>query len=399
MLYKFLYEGNNKFFPSSILKGEDTFNLTWEGRRLKKYGNTEYIYDENGIRIGKKTNTDTYKYIVEDSKIVKVIKTIGNITTSLDYHFDESGQVFGFNFKGNEYLFVRDLTGNIEKIIDINGVTMLEYKYTAFGTPISNSSNYEGVSKDLFENNIYIYKGYCYDVETGLYYLNSRYYDPEVGRFISPDDISYLDPDSINGLNLYVYCSNNPVMYYDPTGHWLDTVIDIISICWSFNDFIENPSWKTFSWLVLDFAFAVIPFLTGSGGLKALNNLDDIKDLSKITTSPDDIYMLGQTMKVRVIPEAINLGVNWYQGFDYYNDIAKGSKKLANLYGYLDNIKFIALKSLSGAKFIDLGFDAARVGEKFLTLSRFTIYSERFVANTFRIKNLVRGVYRLLDKF
>ncbi len=276
---------------------------------------------------------------------------------------------------------------------------MLEYKYTAFGTPISNSSNYEGISKDLFENNIYIYKGYCYDVETGLYYLNSRYYDPEVGRFISPDDISYLDPDSINGLNLYVYCSNNPVMYYDPTGHWLDTVIDIISICWSFNDFIENPSWKTFSWLVLDFAFAVIPFLTGSGGLKALNNLDDIKDLSKITTSPDDIYMLGQTMKVRVIPEAINLGVNWYQGFDYYNDIAKGSKKLANLYGYLDNIKFIALKSLSGAKFIDLGFDAARVGEKFLTLSRFTIYSERFVANTFRIKNLVRGVYRLLDKF
>ena len=237
------------------------------------------------------------------------------------------------------------------------------------------------------------------DFETGLYYLNSRYYDPEVGRFISPDDISYLDPDSINGLNLYVYCSNNPVMYYDPTGHWLDTVIDIISICWSFNDFIENPSWKTFSWLVLDFAFAVIPFLTGSGGLKALNNLDDIKDLSKITTSPDDIYMLGQTMKVRVIPEAINLGVNWYQGFDYYNDIAKGSKKLANLYGYLDNIKFIALKSLSGAKFIDLGFDAARVGEKFLTLSRFTIYSERFVANTFRIKNLVRGVYRLLDKF
>ena len=55
---------------------------------------------------------------------------------------------------------------------------MLEYKYTAFGTPISNSSNYEGIAKDLFKINIYIYKGYCYDVETSLFWLSSRYYTP-----------------------------------------------------------------------------------------------------------------------------------------------------------------------------------------------------------------------------
>ena len=60
---------------------------------------------------------------------------------------------------------------------------------------------------------------YNYDVETGLYYLHSRYYDPEVGRFISMDDIDYLDPETIGGTNLYAYCNNNPVMYVDPIGN------------------------------------------------------------------------------------------------------------------------------------------------------------------------------------
>ena len=66
--------------------------------------------------------------------------------------------------------------------------------------------------------NPFRYRGYYYDTETGLYYLKSRYYDPETGRFISIDDISYLDPETINGLNLYAYCLNNPVMNVDPDG-------------------------------------------------------------------------------------------------------------------------------------------------------------------------------------
>jgi RHS repeat-associated protein len=66
--------------------------------------------------------------------------------------------------------------------------------------------------------NAFRYRGYYYDIETGLYYLESRYYDPETGRFLNSDSVEYLDPETLGGLNLYAYCNNNPVMGYDPSG-------------------------------------------------------------------------------------------------------------------------------------------------------------------------------------
>ena len=72
--------------------------------------------------------------------------------------------------------------------------------------------------------NPFRYKGYYYDNESGMYYCNARYYNPQWGRFLNSDSIEYLDPESINGLNLYCYCMNNPIMYANPSGHlpkWL----------------------------------------------------------------------------------------------------------------------------------------------------------------------------------
>ena len=83
--------------------------------------------------------------------------------------------------------------------------------YDAWGNCLASGSG-------VISANPFRYRGYYWDGEAGLYFLNTRWYDPETGRFISPDSISYLDPESINGLNLYAYCLNNPVMYTDPYG-------------------------------------------------------------------------------------------------------------------------------------------------------------------------------------
>ena len=120
---------------------------------------------------------------------------------------------------------------------------MVQYKYDAWGNhaalywnKVNDKEQYSEVdvaafdenyaqNKTLAELNPFRYRGYYYDTETGLYYLKTRYYDPEVGRFITIDDTSYLDPETINGLNLYAYCGNNPVMNVDPDGTFFWTLL------------------------------------------------------------------------------------------------------------------------------------------------------------------------------
>ena len=108
---------------------------------------------------------------------------------------------------------------NIISLVQINFDTknyevVAQYRYNAWGEHIVYDANGSINTSDTFIGNInpFRYKGYYYDVETQLFYCNSRYYSPELCRFISPDSIEHLDPESINGLNLYCYCANNSVM-------------------------------------------------------------------------------------------------------------------------------------------------------------------------------------------
>ncbi len=115
---------------------------------------------------------------------------------------------------------MKDMLSNIIGIINEEGKIVTRYRYTAYGKVTIKEYSEEQIG----EINPIRYKGYYYDSETLMYYLMTRYYDPELCRFISPDDVSYLDPSTINGLNLYCYCYNNPISYADPSGHmafWL----------------------------------------------------------------------------------------------------------------------------------------------------------------------------------
>ena len=107
-------------------------------------------------------------------------------------------------------------------LIDSNGKVVVQYYYDAWGNHTVSGSN-----TTLGNLNPFRYRGYYYDTETGLYFLQTRYYDPEVGRFLNRDAVTYADPETIGGLNLYAYCLNNPVMYSDPTGHapWWDWLL------------------------------------------------------------------------------------------------------------------------------------------------------------------------------
>ena len=105
--------------------------------------------------------------------------------------------------------------------LDTDGRRMVQYVYDAWGNHkiVDGYGNTITSSTHIGIINPIRYRSYYYDTETGLYYLQARYYDPVIGRFISTDDVDYIDPEVINGLNLYAYCGNNPVMNIDPSGH------------------------------------------------------------------------------------------------------------------------------------------------------------------------------------
>ncbi len=185
----------------------------WEkGRQLRAYNGTRFAYDGSGRRISKNGITYTYDgngNLISDSN-------------GIEYLYDNSG-IFAVKYQNSTYFYRKDVQGNVISLLDENGAVVVKYIYDAWG----NHAVLDGAGNDITDDDLHIgnlnpfrYRGYFYDPETELYYLQTRYYDPETGRFITIDAIEYLDPETINGLNLYAYCGDNPVMGYDPDGTW-----------------------------------------------------------------------------------------------------------------------------------------------------------------------------------
>ncbi len=110
--------------------------------------------------------------------------------------------------------------GDIIALLDNTGAVVVKYVYDAWGNHEVRKADGSELTDSTHIGNLnpFRYRGYYYDAETGLYFLKTRYYDPTTCRFVTIDDLSYLDPETINGLNLYAYCANNPVMAVDPEG-------------------------------------------------------------------------------------------------------------------------------------------------------------------------------------
>ena len=200
-------------------------NLTWEkGRQLKtlkKSGTlSQYVYDNDGRRIQKTVGDKVIRFYLDGDKIIAQKEEGGE---RMDFLYDEKGTPFAFEYQGKMYFYQTSLQGDIIGIVDSEGSQVVVYRYDAWGEVLV-SSDASGFG--LSQINPLRYRGYYYDQETGLYYLQTRYYDPKVRRFLNADDASVLtkDPEQLTEKNLYAYCDDNPVMYRDDTG-----MFDIVS--------------------------------------------------------------------------------------------------------------------------------------------------------------------------
>lgn len=221
----------------------DGASLTWSGRELTTYskdGKTiSFQYDENGLRHRKivKENdvvVEQYDYVWSDGSLISQTYTnyADEVTTSdtARFIYDSWGTLQGFILNDSEtYLYVKNLQGDIIAIVDELGEVIVEYSYDAWGNVTFHETSLQNMTKasTLCFVSPFTYRGYCYDYDIELYYLQSRYYSAEIGRFINTDDtqIAIETQGDLLGANLFAYCCNEPIQGYDPTGLRSSTLV------------------------------------------------------------------------------------------------------------------------------------------------------------------------------
>ena len=209
----------------TVLRG---MALTWgEGRRLKRIaataGEVTFAYDSDGKRVRKTSggNDTTYYYNgnVLSGLVRRAVGSTGAGTT-VQFVYDTQGKPFMLRLNGKtDYFYLYNGLGDVVGLVDSSNQVVVRYQYNSWGK-VTSTQDTSGVSLATLKP--FRYRKYVYDPETGLYCLGSRYYDPEVGRFVNADDFETLtyQMDSVQGKNLYQYCFNNPVIYEDVVGKW-----------------------------------------------------------------------------------------------------------------------------------------------------------------------------------
>ena len=262
---------NYDLLPSLCLK----YDYSWgsqnrltrvENRDMDSFITSNYSYYPTGLRKEKEityqdTPTHKHEYIYKnDTLICETVKEQQDGSTAFIDKYklcftNDGSNITGFYYYHNNhnssdyYIYVRDILGNIKYILDYNLYPVCKYEYDAWGNHkvyrYENDIFVEDTSSSFIGNiNPIRYKGYYYDVETKAYYCNSRYYSPELCRWISPDSIKYLSPESINGLNLYCYCFDNPVMYKDTMGFFPEPIRILGDLISGFSESMGKPIWK-----------------------------------------------------------------------------------------------------------------------------------------------------------
>lgn len=200
----------------------DGMKMLWYDRKylthLTKDKTYYFAYDSEGKRIEKHiVNGHNAENIIKYYWNGEDILAIQDENDLMHFVYDQDGHLFSIELNGTTYYYIHNLQKDIIGLIDSNGTQVVSYRYDTWGNPISMTDT---SGTDIGTKNPFRYREYLYDEETGLYHLDSRFYDPVIGRFVSPDDVDVLKAGqgNLNQYNLYAYCLNNPVNYEDSQG-------------------------------------------------------------------------------------------------------------------------------------------------------------------------------------
>ena len=292
--------------PLSYYNGS-SYTFSWTGRQLtsavKGSKTMSFTYDDNGIRTSKTVNGVTHTYYLNGSLIVAEQWSDKLIV----YLYDSTGMPIGMMYRTESYAvdqwdvfwFEKNLQGDVVAVYNSAGTKVATYNYTdAWGNHTVSYTN--GGASTGAQYNPFRYRGYYYDTDLGMYYLQSRYYDAKICRFINADGVSYLGANGdLTSYNLYAYCSNNPVNFVDPSGHAIDTIWDAISLGFSIVEVVTNPC-DIWAWIGLAGDLVdLIPFVTGVGETvdairicakvnDAFDAADDVIDVAKFILKNSD---------------------------------------------------------------------------------------------------------------
>ena len=271
------------------LTNDGTWTYTWEhGRQLASMTSDDteisYAYNADGLRISKTVDGAVYQYHYVGDQLAGM--TWGN--NEMYFYYDALGPA-ALNYNGDFYYYIRNTQGDIIYIADEDYSFVVSYVYDAWGNLlVINDYTDEGIGT----LNPLRYRGYVYDTETGLYYLQSRYYNPSWGRFINTD-IFPSTGQGINCGNLFAYCENNPINRQDSSGYIWETVWDIASLVGSAADVAANPA-NPWAWasLIGDVIDVVLPCVGGLG-----EAVDAAKAVYRVVDKGDDIIDSAKQMR------------------------------------------------------------------------------------------------------
>ena len=229
---------NGKDYTFTWTKGRQLASATVDGKQVS------YTYDMSGVRSGKQVyttsnqRTTTYTYTTLSGKVMRQQwetrnsdDTVYQAMQSLEFVYDDGNQPFAMIYKHGQttelYYYVLNAQGDVIALLNANGTLAASYNYGAWGNYSVHGADGKKTTDATFIGHInpLRYRGYYYDRETRLYYLQSRYYDFANCRFINADTFATTDANGFLSANMFAYCENNPVMRTDPTGELTASIV------------------------------------------------------------------------------------------------------------------------------------------------------------------------------